>query len=264
MFDDTEGPVREFFEKEGGDWPIVTDPNGSIATSLGMSQVPETWIISDTGIVTARFIGEITADGLTTTLADLRRQSGGGLMSSDLNRRLKGWPGWVAMIVVVVALMAVGMSRDSGPQNQRGAHRRDLQASGLPDVRRRERVRVRASSSENLRNEIARLVAEAELTDDQIVQQIDGNYTQDLTLTPDASGLEGLAWILPVVVAVLAVGGLAFAFRHWRSVIDRRASEEDRELVAAAIAASHAGDAAADTRADDDTQVADAPGAGTP
>ena len=78
VFDDTEGPVREFFEKEGGDWPIVTDPNGTIATSLGMSQVPETWIISDTGIVTARFIGEITADGLTTTLADLRRQSGGG------------------------------------------------------------------------------------------------------------------------------------------------------------------------------------------
>ena len=161
-------------------------------------------------------------------------------MSSDLNRRLKGWPGWAALLVVVVALLAIGVSRDSGPQNQRERIDAISKRLACPTCDGESVFESRASSSENLRNEIARLVAEAELTDDQIVQRIDGNYTQDLTLTPDASGLEGLAWILPVVVAILAVGGLAFAFRHWRSVIDRRASEEDRELVAAAIAASHA------------------------
>lgn len=72
VFDDADEPVREFFDENGGDWPVVLDPNGTIAVAFGMSQVPETWIVNPKGIVEARFIGQVTADGLTETLADLR------------------------------------------------------------------------------------------------------------------------------------------------------------------------------------------------
>lgn len=77
VFDDSDEPVLEFFEENGGDWPIVRDPDGTIAVSFGMSQVPETWIVSPEGIVTARFIGQVTAEGLSATLADLRVQRAG-------------------------------------------------------------------------------------------------------------------------------------------------------------------------------------------
>ena len=39
-------------------------------------------------------------------------------MASELNRRVKRWPGWVALIFVVAGLLAVGATRDSGPQSQ--------------------------------------------------------------------------------------------------------------------------------------------------
>lgn len=72
VFDDDDEPVRAFFDDNGGDWPIVRDPDGTIAVSFGMSQVPETWVVAPNGVVVARFIGEVTADGLSTTLAELQ------------------------------------------------------------------------------------------------------------------------------------------------------------------------------------------------
>jgi cytochrome c biogenesis protein CcmG, thiol:disulfide interchange protein DsbE len=75
VFDDDDEPVRSFFDDKGGDWPIVRDPDGTIAVSFGMSQVPETWIIAPNGVVAARFIGEVTATSLTRTLDSLRGTS---------------------------------------------------------------------------------------------------------------------------------------------------------------------------------------------
>lgn len=72
VFDDDDAPVREFFDENGGDWPIVRDPDGTIAVAFGMSQVPETWIVAPNGVVTARFIGEVTATGLSDTLQELQ------------------------------------------------------------------------------------------------------------------------------------------------------------------------------------------------
>lgn len=156
-------------------------------------------------------------------------------MSSELNRRVKRWPGWVVLGLVAVALLAIGVSRDSGPQNQR--ERIDVIAKRIacPTCDGESVFESRASSSDNVRRQIALLVAESQLTDDEIVRQIDDSYVENLTLTPDATGLEGLAWILPVVVAVLSVGGLAYAFRQWRDVNAEKATDDDRVLVAAAL-----------------------------
>ncbi len=156
-------------------------------------------------------------------------------MPSELNRRVKRWPGWVLLGLGAVALLAIGVSRDSGPQNQR--ERIDVISKRIacPTCDGESVFESRASSSDNVRRQIALLVAESQLTDDEIVRQIDDSYVENLTLTPDATGLEGLAWILPVVVAVLSVGGLAYAFRQWRDVNAEKATEDDRVLVAAAL-----------------------------
>jgi cytochrome c-type biogenesis protein CcmH/NrfF len=46
--------------------------------------------------------------------------------------------------------------------------------------------------------------------------------------------------VLPVVVLVAAVAGLAVAFRKWQREPVLVPSDEDRELVAAALADEHA------------------------
>ncbi|MDG1785001.1 MAG: hypothetical protein P8H61_03705 [Ilumatobacter sp.] len=37
---------------------------------------------------------------------------------SEINNKMKGWPGWVLLLVVVVSVLAVGSTRASGPQSQ--------------------------------------------------------------------------------------------------------------------------------------------------
>jgi cytochrome c biogenesis protein CcmG/thiol:disulfide interchange protein DsbE len=66
--------VSSFFAQNGGDWPIVRDPNGAIYVAFGVSQVPETWVIDPDGVIRIRLAGEITADGLGTLLQRLREQ----------------------------------------------------------------------------------------------------------------------------------------------------------------------------------------------
>lgn len=71
--------VDAFFEKYGGDWPIVYDDRFEFQTGFGVAQVPETWLIDPNGIVRGRIIGEIPgADQLSVEIQRLRDALGGG------------------------------------------------------------------------------------------------------------------------------------------------------------------------------------------
>jgi cytochrome c biogenesis protein CcmG/thiol:disulfide interchange protein DsbE len=72
VFGDTQERVDEFFEEEGGDWPVVYSDGDVIPASFGVNLVPETWIIDPDGIVRFRAISTVTADGLSVTLQQLR------------------------------------------------------------------------------------------------------------------------------------------------------------------------------------------------
>ena len=67
--DDDEDAVRKFFDEQGGGWPIVRDDDASISVKFGVAKVPETWIISPTGVVAQRFTGQITAELLGEAIA---------------------------------------------------------------------------------------------------------------------------------------------------------------------------------------------------
>ncbi len=115
--DSTVDEVNTFFAERGGDWPIVYDHRYEFVNGFGVALVPETWIIDPNGFVRRRFISEVTADGLSGVLQSMR--DGAPVSASsrrDLNRRLKGWPGWVVLAFVVVGFLAVGATRDTGPR----------------------------------------------------------------------------------------------------------------------------------------------------
>ncbi len=64
--------VGAFFADNGGDWPVVTDPDGQVSVDFGVAQVPETWIIDPDGIVRVRYPGTISAEQVATQLQALR------------------------------------------------------------------------------------------------------------------------------------------------------------------------------------------------
>ena len=74
---DSEDAVKQWFADNGGDWPIVRDPNGSMSVSLGVAQVPETWIVDPQGVIVQRIPSQITADALSQTIQKWRDAEAG-------------------------------------------------------------------------------------------------------------------------------------------------------------------------------------------
>lgn len=72
VYDATESSVRDFFAEHGGDWPVITDPDGRIALAFGVSGVPETYLIAPDGTVASKFTGGVTAAGLDAALDAVR------------------------------------------------------------------------------------------------------------------------------------------------------------------------------------------------
>jgi len=70
--DSTREQVDEFFAERGGDWPVVYDPDYEFSNQFGVILVPETWIIDPSGVVRARIISEVTAEGLGALINQIR------------------------------------------------------------------------------------------------------------------------------------------------------------------------------------------------
>lgn len=152
-------------------------------------------------------------------------------MSSDLNRRVKRWPAWVLMAVIVVALMLVGISRASGPATAEERIDAIAQRLACPTCDGESVYESRGSASQAIRQEIARRVSAGQLSDDEIVAEIDDSYEADLRLVPDASGLEAMIWIAPVAAAIMAAALLVFVFRRWRGEGSLVPTDAERALV---------------------------------
>lgn len=59
-FSDTASNVRDFFDTNGGDWAVLAEDTGRHAISYGVAAVPETYLVSPSGVVTSKFIGGVT------------------------------------------------------------------------------------------------------------------------------------------------------------------------------------------------------------
>lgn len=72
VFSDDPDDVKAFFERMGGDWPVVPDDDGRIATDWGVTGVPESYLIAPDGQVRAKIVGGVVVDKLEELLAEAK------------------------------------------------------------------------------------------------------------------------------------------------------------------------------------------------
>lgn len=76
VYDASADSVEDFFADNGGEWPVVEDPDGRIALDYGVAGVPESYLIAPDGTVVAKLVGGVTASGLDGVLADAQAAIG--------------------------------------------------------------------------------------------------------------------------------------------------------------------------------------------
>lgn len=70
LFNDTPAAARNFFAKNGGDWPVIANQDARVSLDFGVRGPPETFLISPEGIVLSRIIGEVKFDRLEALMAE--------------------------------------------------------------------------------------------------------------------------------------------------------------------------------------------------
>jgi cytochrome c biogenesis protein CcmG/thiol:disulfide interchange protein DsbE len=71
IYDDESGAATDFFERTGGTWPVVLDPDSQLAVNYGVAAVPESYLVAPDGTVVAKLIGGVTRAGLNKIMAQL-------------------------------------------------------------------------------------------------------------------------------------------------------------------------------------------------
>ncbi|MCU1351864.1 MAG: dsbE [Acidimicrobiales bacterium] len=73
---DTADRAKQFFAKNGGDWSVLTDPEGRTALDYGLIKLPESYVVAPNGIVVAKFPGQVTRRALDDVIARASRATG--------------------------------------------------------------------------------------------------------------------------------------------------------------------------------------------
>jgi len=122
---------------------------------------------------------------------------------------------WAAVGVAVVVALAIAVT-DRAPRTD--AERVDAIAATVacPACAGESARDSVARAAQIVRNEIATRVAAGE-SDDEIRAALADSYGDSILLTPPRSGAASLVWVLPVAGLVVALAGLGFTFRRWRS-----------------------------------------------
>lgn len=72
VFDSRPQQVRDFFADNGGEWPVVLDPDGRTSLEYGVAGVPESYLVAPDGTVLIKIEGGVTADDLDRLLAQVQ------------------------------------------------------------------------------------------------------------------------------------------------------------------------------------------------
>lgn len=179
-----------------------------------------------------------------------------GRPRTSVNRRIKRWPGWVALVLVVAGFLAVGATRSSGPQSQEDRIDALSERVACPVCDGESVFDSQNNASRAIRNQIGELVAQNELSDSEIIAFIETRFGAQVLLVPRATGFDALIWVLPAVALACGVAGLVVVFRRWNREASQMPdpTEADRRLVAAALAGDDDDGAPADDPSDGSTE----------
>ncbi|HVF31774.1 MAG TPA: cytochrome c-type biogenesis protein CcmH [Acidimicrobiales bacterium] len=149
-----------------------------------------------------------------------------------MSRRLS----WIALAVVLVAALAVGVTDDRLPRTE--AERVSALASEIqcPTCAGLSAAESDAKAAQAVRDEIREQLRDGR-TGAEIRAYFVSRYGRGILLKPEASGVAGLVWALPVALGLLALVALVATFRRWRRERDALdgPSDEDRALVESAL-----------------------------
>lgn len=141
---------------------------------------------------------------------------------------------WAVMALVVAVSLAVGLGRDRAPATPEAREQQVAESVMCPTCRGQSVADSDSSAARGIRTYIDRRVDEG-ASGDRIRAELADRFGDDILLTPSRSGLASLVWALPVAALVVAVAGVALAFRRWRHRSTVHASEADRAVVEEAL-----------------------------
>ena len=147
---------------------------------------------------------------------------------------VRRWGPWIAIAVCAVTVLSVAaFGTRSAPtaQDRVNAIARTVKC---PVCAGESISESNAPASQEIRRQIAEQVQQGQ-TDDQIRAFYSAKYGEAILLTPSASGINALVWILPVVALAIGVAVLVIVFRRWSDAPEQHATDEDRALVDAAL-----------------------------
>lgn len=138
--------------------------------------------------------------------------------------------GWLAILGVGLAAFLYGITAEGPPLTNADRAQRLGETYACEVCNGQSVAESNAPFAQQVRREIRKRIDDGQ-TNEQINAFLVGRFGEDIDLTPRATGLVGLVWILPVAFAVVGVFGLAAYFQRNRAVQPKLASSADRRLV---------------------------------
>jgi cytochrome c-type biogenesis protein CcmH len=154
---------------------------------------------------------------------------------------------WLAALTLFVGALGVAAVGETGPKTQSEQVYAIAATLKCPQCAGQTVAESDTAISREIRAEIGDGLA-AGMSPDEIRADIASGYDVEIRLDPSSSGITGVVWMLPVVVGVLAIAGLVFAFRRWSRQGTESATDDDRAVVEAALAERQAEESAAEVR----------------
>lgn len=77
VYGDQSADVERFFDEKGGDWTVLDSDDGRTALDWGVAKVPESFLVSPTGVVVERFQGGVVASDVEAIIQQFEDQAAG-------------------------------------------------------------------------------------------------------------------------------------------------------------------------------------------
>jgi cytochrome c-type biogenesis protein CcmH len=141
---------------------------------------------------------------------------------------------WIVLAGVLAGLLWVGAQHSDRPRtlDERVlAVARDVRC---PTCESQSAADSNAPASEAIRGEIRAQLKQGR-SPAQIRAFLVSRFGSDILLKPEASGIAGLVWAIPVVVLVVAALGLGLGFRRWRPAAAGPPTPDERDAVERAM-----------------------------
>ena len=144
------------------------------------------------------------------------------------------WASWIVMAALVSVALFVGVTEDRAPRTENDRVNAIAAEVRCPTCESLSAAESDAAAAQAVRDEIRTRLRAGE-DEPEILAFLASRYGDDILLRPEAGGVAGLVWVLPVVVVLVALGGLASAVGRSRRDASVTPSSDDRDLVDEAL-----------------------------